>query len=111
MEPAFIIGGVTGEAAGAVRYSCSYCQSDAWIGPASIKMLKENADAKVICIVCYISNPKVPAAEEAEISVSSRDELVEALGVEKADLMVKDGPKMIAALKKKALKFEPWKKN
>jgi hypothetical protein len=43
--------------------------------------------------------------------VSSRDELVEALGTEKADFLVKNGPKMIAALRKKSAALEPWKKN
>jgi hypothetical protein len=111
MKPDFIIGGVTGEGPGARLYSCSFCQSDAWLGPASIKILAENAHTKVICLTCYLVNPKVPQSTEAETSVSSRDELVEALGTEKADFLVKNGPKMIAALRKKTAAFEPWKKN
>ncbi len=111
MKADFIIGGISGEGPGAKRYSCSFCQSDAWIGPASIKILSENPETKVICLACYVSNPKIPASSEMETSVSSRDELVEALGAEKADFLVKNGPKMIAALRKKAAALEPWKKN
>jgi hypothetical protein len=111
MKPDFIIGGVTGEGPGAKLYSCAYCQSDAWLGPASIKILSENVETKVICLMCYLVNPKVPQSTEAETSVSSREELVEALGTEKADFLVKNGPKMIAALRKKSAALEPWKKN
>jgi hypothetical protein len=111
MQADFIIGGITGEGPGAVRYSCSYCQADAWIGPASIKIVSQHPETKVICLGCYVSNPKIPSASEMETSVSSRDELVEVLGVENADFLVKNGPKMIAALRKKAAVLEPWKKN
>jgi hypothetical protein len=111
MKPDFIIGGMTGEVPGAKRYSCVYCQSDAWIGPASIRILSEHTDAKVICLTCYVSNPKIPASTEAETSVSSREELVDALGTEKADFLVANAPKMIAALRKKVAALEPWKKN
>jgi hypothetical protein len=111
MKPDFIIGGVTGEAAGSKLYSCSFCQSNAWLGPASVKMLTENIETKVICLTCYLTNPKIPQATEAETSVSSRDELVEALGAEKADFLVKNGPKIIADLRKKSAALEPWKKN
>jgi ribosomal protein L40E len=111
MKPDFIIGGMTGEGPGAKRYSCTYCHTDAWIGPASIKLLKENAETKLICLACYVSNPKIPKAEECETSVSSHEELVEALGVEKADFLAKNTPKIISALKKKAAALEPWKRN
>jgi hypothetical protein len=111
MKPDFIIGGVAGDAPGAKLYSCSFCQSDAWLGPASIKMLTEHIETKVICLSCYLTNPKVPQDVDAETTVSSREELVEALGAEKADFLVKNGPKMIAALRKKSAAFEPWKKN
>ncbi len=110
MNADFIIGGETGEVPGAKRYSCLYCRADAWLGPASIKILSENTTTKVICLECYLSNPKIPQATEMETSVSSREELVEALGTEKADLLVKHAPKIFAALRKKAA-FEPWKKN
>ena len=111
MKPNFIIGGVTGEGPGAKLYSCSFCQSNAWLGPASINIITEHLDTKVICLHCYLWNPKVPDATEAETSVSSREELVEALGTEKADFLVKNGPKMIAALRKKSATLQPWKKN
>ncbi len=111
MNPEFIIGGETGEVPGAKLYSCTFCQSDAWLGPASIKILADSLETKVICLQCYFSNPKVPSSGEVETTVSSREELVDALGTEKADFLVENGPKLIEALRKRSAAFEPWKKN
>jgi hypothetical protein len=108
-EPFMIVGGVEGNGPGAERYSCSLCQADAWIGPASIRMLKENSSCQLICLRCYILNPKVPAATSHQ--VSSREELIEAYGSEAiADSVAEAGVKFMRDIKKKP-PFQPWKKN
>lgn len=111
MKPDFIIGGETCEVPGAQRYGCCFCRRDAWLGPASIAVLAKHSDVKVICLTCYVTNPAVPSAKETETQVSSREELVQALGTERADFLVEHGPKLLASLRKEAAKLEPWKKN
>ncbi len=111
MKPDFIIGGETGEVPGAQRYGCCFCRNNAWLGPASIEIISRDPAVKVICLTCYVSNPKVPAVAETGTQVSSRQELVDALGSERADFLVKHGPKLIASMRKQAAQLEPWKKN
>jgi hypothetical protein len=108
--PYVIVGGPEGHGPGAERYSCSLCRADAWIGPASIKMLKENPAYQLICLRCYVLDPKVPEAESHQ--VSSREELIEAFGSEKmADLVAEAGVKFMREIKKKKPPSEPWKRN